>query len=266
MNSAARGFGSLASSSCSSAVVLGVGLRPLHGEALAVEVATVPLGDPLAGPAARVAALVPKADETDRDARFRVLYVLPVEPEGQQQKRFGEPLAVIESLGLHDKHKRICIAVQYDETTWLGGHATDPRHRHATHLVEAVVPFVDGRYRTMKSAEGRLLLGFSKAGWAAVMLILRHGDTFGVAASWDALLMFTDKQFGIWKTDVQHGTPAAMAAQLPTALLRQHAGEFRGRRGAPPSAPCACHCRARRPMSQPPQPPDPACGHVAVGG
>jgi hypothetical protein len=211
------------------AVVLGSGLRPLAGEALAVEVVPIPLGDPLAGPSARVAVLVPKVYETNGDSRFRVLYVLPVEPDGQKQKRFGDPLAVIESLGLHDKHGLICIAVHYDETTWLGDHAADPRHRHATHMVEAVVPFVDGRYRTVKSAEGRLLLGFSKAGWAAVTLILRHGDTFGVGASWDAPLMFTDKQFGIWKTDVQYGTPAAMAAQLPTTLLRQHAGEFRDR-------------------------------------
>lgn len=51
-------------------------------------------------------------------------------------------------------------------------------------------------------------------GRAAVSLPLRHGDTFGAAASWDAPLMFTEKQFGIWKTDKQYGTPAAMAAHL----------------------------------------------------
>ena len=41
--------------------------------------------------------------------------------------------------------------------------------------------------------------------------------------------MLTDQQFGIWKTDEQYGTPAAMAAQLPTMLIRRHAGDFRDR-------------------------------------
>ena len=58
-------------------------------------------------------------------------------------------------------------------------------------------------------------------------LLLRNRDMFAAAASWDAPLMFTEKQFGIWDTDVHYGTRAAMAEQLPTALLRRHAAEFR---------------------------------------
>lgn len=171
--------------------------------------------------------LLPAEYETRASTRFRVLYVLPVEPRGKS--KYGDPLAVIQSLGLHDTYRLICVAVQFDETSWLGDHATDGRRRHATCMVETVVPYVDEHYRTVKSAEGRLLLGFSKAGWAAITLLLRHGDTFGAAASWDAPLMFTGEQFGIYETDVHYGTAAAMAAQSPTTLLRQHAGEFHGR-------------------------------------
>ena len=36
---------------------------------------------------------------------------------------------------------------------------------------------------------GRLLLGFSKSGWGAFSLLLRHPDVFGRAAAWDAPLM-----------------------------------------------------------------------------
>ncbi len=181
----------------------------------------------IAGSAASVAVLLPAAYETLPDTSFRVLYVLPVEPRGTST--YGDPLAVIQSLGLHDTYRLICVAVQFDETSWLGDHATDDRRRHATCMVETVVPHVDGHCRTVKSAEGRLLLGFSKSGWAAITLLLRHGDTFGAAASWDAPLMLTGEQFGIYETDVHYGTAAAMAAQSPTALLRRRAGEFHGR-------------------------------------
>lgn len=187
----------------------------------------VPRVHAIAGSAASVAVLLPAAYETFLDTPFRVIYVLPVEPRGES--KYGDPLVVIQSLRLHDTYRLICVAVQFDETSWLGDHATDDRRRHATCMVETVVPYVDGHYRTVKSAEGRLLLGFSKAGWAAITLLLRHGDTFGAAASWDAPLMFTGEQFGIYETDVHYGTAAAMAAQSPTALMRLRAGDFLGR-------------------------------------
>ncbi|MCA9269370.1 MAG: hypothetical protein KDA41_12905, partial [Planctomycetales bacterium] len=46
--------------------------------------------------------------------------------------------------------------------------------------------------------QGRLLVGFSKSGWGAWSLLLRHPDTFQAAAAWDAPLMQSDtRQFGM---------------------------------------------------------------------
>ena len=61
--------------------------------------------------------------------------------------------------------------------------------RQETYLLKVVVPFVDKTYPTVASAKGRLLLGFSKSGWGAWGLLLRHPDHFGRAAAWDAPLM-----------------------------------------------------------------------------
>ena len=171
-----------------------------------------------------VEVLLPDTYANDDTTRFRVLYVLPVEPG--EQRRWGDGLKVIRELGLHNRHRLICVAPTFDTTPWYGNHATDPKTRHEDHLMKVVLPLVESHYRTAEGPDGRLLLGFSKSGWGAVSIMLRHGDMFGAAASWDAPLMFTEKQFGIWETGRNFGTPETMATYLPTALLRQHAGEF----------------------------------------
>jgi hypothetical protein len=179
------------------------------------------------GPGAEISVLLPGAYTTEPEARFRVLYVLPVEPK--DGRRFGDPLAVIQALGLHDKHRLICVVPAFETWPWYGDHATDKQVRHDSHMVRAVIPFVDSRFRTLAKPDGRLLLGFSKSGLGAISLLLRHGDVFGFAASWDAPLMFTDQQFGIWETAEHFGTPDNMASQMPSTLLRRHAADFQDR-------------------------------------
>ena len=187
----------------------------------------LPLESEFVGRDAHVAVLLPQAYAREPEARFRVLYVLPVEPG--VERRYGDPLAVIKSLGLHDKHRLICVVPEFDTMPWYGDHATDKQVRHDSHMVRAVIPFVDGRFRTLAEPDGRLLVGFSKSGLGAVSLLLRHRDLFGFAASWDAPLMLIDRQFGAWKTDEHFGTPDNMAAQMPSALIRRHAAALRGR-------------------------------------
>jgi hypothetical protein len=51
--------------------------------------------------------------------------------------------------------------------------------------LKTIIPYVDGKLPTLKSAEGRLLIGFSKSGWGALTLLLRNPDVFGKAVGWD---------------------------------------------------------------------------------
>lgn len=159
--------------------------------------------------------------------RCRVLFVLPVE-EGEG-RRYGDPLKVLAGLGVHNRHRLILVVPSFPVAPWYGNHASEAGRRCEDYLVRTVVPLVEGRHPARGTLESRLLLGFSKSGWGALTLILRHPEVFGYAASWDAPLMMTERQFGIWGTDAAFGTASNMAAHLPTVLARERGGPFRER-------------------------------------
>ncbi len=170
-----------------------------------------------------VEVLLPK--NYDRAKKYRVLYLLPV--EAGENHRFGDEMKVLRDLGVHDRYDLIIVAPTFDIDPWYGNHANDPRRRYEDYLLQTVMPMIERMYPTTGTAEGRLLMGYSKSGWGAFTLILRHPDVFGYAASWDAPLMFTEKQFGIWKTNEVFGTAENMSRYLPTTLLREHASKFK---------------------------------------
>ena len=71
----------------------------------------------------------------------------------------------------------------------------------------------------------RLLLGFSKSGWGAFSLILRHPDLFRAAAAWDAPLMKEKPdQFGM---DAAFATQENFERYQFSRLPREKAGTFR---------------------------------------
>jgi S-formylglutathione hydrolase FrmB len=173
----------------------------------------------------RVEVLLP--DGYDPARTYRVLYVLPVEE--RESHRFGDGLMVIRNQGLQNKYGLIVVAPTFDRTPWYGNHATDSRVRYEDYVVRDLVPFIEKNYTTPGTPDGRLLLGFSKSGWGAFTLILRNPDVFGYAASWDAPLMMTGKQFGSWGTDSNFGTAENMALYLPTELIRKAPADFKAK-------------------------------------
>ena len=170
-----------------------------------------------------VEVLLPKS--YDPAKKYRVLYVLPV--EAGENHRFGDGMKVIRDLDAHNRYDLIVVAPTFDIDPWYGNHASDPQRHQEDYLLKTVIPLVGKNYSTLGTAYGLLLIGFSKSGWGALTLILRHPDVFGYAASWDAPLMFTEKQFGIWKTNEVFGTAENMSRYLPTTLLREHASKFK---------------------------------------
>lgn len=116
---------------------------------------------------------------------LRVLYVLPV--EAKEESRFGDGLQEVLKSELQTKHKLIVVAPSFAQLPWYADHATDALVRQESYFINVVVPLVDRLYPGAKRE--RLLLGFSKSGWGALSLILRHPDLFKAAAAWDAPLM-----------------------------------------------------------------------------
>ncbi len=95
----------------------------------------------------------------------------------------------VKKLDLHNKIGVIFVVPTFSHLPWYADHPTKPEVRQETYFVKVVVPFIDKTYPVKAEAAGRLLLGFSKSGWGAWSLLLRHPDLFSKAAAWDAPLM-----------------------------------------------------------------------------
>ena len=126
-------------------------------------------------------------DAVDKAKKYRVAYVLPVEPA--DEKRWGNSVEEVRKLNLHNKHDLICVFPTFSHLPWYADHPTNPEIRQETYLLKVVIPFVEQNYPALAERDGRLLVGFSKSGWGAWSLMLRHPDMFGKAAAWDAPLM-----------------------------------------------------------------------------
>ena len=102
---------------------------------------------------------------------------------------------------------------------------TNPGLRQEKYFIEVVVPLIERSYPVVREPAGRLLVGFSKSGWGAWSLLLRHLDLFGKAAAWDAPLMqATPDRFGMGPI---FGSTANFERYRISRLLRQHASELR---------------------------------------
>ncbi len=120
-------------------------------------------------------------------ATLRVLYVLPVETG--LGNRYGDGLAEVRKLGLHNRYRLICVEPTFSALPWYADHPTDPNCRQESYLIQDVLPFVERTFHIPADPNCRLLVGFSKSGWGAWSLLLRHPDIFAKAAAWDAPLV-----------------------------------------------------------------------------
>lgn len=126
-------------------------------------------------------------DDLKPAVHYTAIYVLPV--EAGNQERYGDGLLEIKKRGLHNTNQAVFVAPTFSHLPWYANHPTDTTIRQESHMLQVVVPFVDKNYPVWAAPKGRLLLGFSKSGWGAWSLLLRHPEVFGRAAAWDAPLM-----------------------------------------------------------------------------
>ncbi|MEQ8786446.1 MAG: alpha/beta hydrolase-fold protein, partial [Pirellulaceae bacterium] len=130
----------------------------------------------------------------DPNQVYQVIYVLPVEAGNRTQ--FGDGLSTVRDLGLQNSRNVIFVAPSFSETPWFVDHVSNSSIWQETFFRTVVVPFIEQQYSTSGLVEDRLLLGFSKSGYGAVSMLLRHPDFFGRAAVWDAPLAMSDPASG----------------------------------------------------------------------
>jgi hypothetical protein len=154
------------------------------------------------------------------------LYVLPVEPgEGTT---FGDGLQVIQSLGLQNKYNLTVIEPSFSINPWYADNTLDASLQEDTFMAVDLQPWVKANLSTT-GREQSWLIGFSKSGIGAQTLILRHPDTFTLAASWDFPAdMDAYDEYGTNSSD-SYGTDANFQAnyRLTPAFLAAHAAPFK---------------------------------------
>ena len=178
---------------------------------------------------------VHQADETivrvftpstaDAAPPWRTLYVLPV--EAGTGTRWGDPADEVRRLELADRHGLVIVLPTFSALPWYADHPTDPSLRQERYLLEDVLPLVESKYPVEVGPEGRLLVGFSKSGWGAWSLLLRHPKVFFKAAAWDAPLMqATPDKFGMGPI---FGTEENFERYRIARLIQENAATLRDR-------------------------------------
>lgn len=200
-------------------LLLAIALFPAHANSTIV---TKSISGPYQPEPVTVEVLTP--DTMDVGRTYRVLYVLPVEPMNKTQ--YGAGLSEVAKANIANRYQVICVAPAFSATPWFADHPGDPALQQESHFIKTVLPWVEEHYPAERSRAGRLLLGFSKSGNGAVMLLLRHTELFDKAVAWDAPIDKTRPDqfnmievFGSEKHFQQYAIPV---------LVKQHAGKLKG--------------------------------------
>ena len=105
----------------------------------------------------------------------------------------------------------------------------DGKYLASTALIEDLIPYIDGNYRTVAARNGRILQGFSMGGFGAVTNGYRHADLFQAILIWDGALhdwrtisngrkSITDKMFGT-EAYFEQWSPYTASKNVPEADL-----------------------------------------------
>lgn len=164
-------------------------------------------------------------EELPPGERCRVLYVLPVHEDGVF--RHGDGLQEVRKLNVHNQFQLICVSPAFSSEPWYADHDQNPAKQDEGHLLKTVIPFVEANYAARKEGSGRLLLGFSKSGWGAMTLLLRHPDLFHKAAAWDPGIRIDVGPFGAdfdrkQRIRTSFGTDENFEKYRLSALLKVH--------------------------------------------
>ena len=156
---------------------------------------------------------------------YATLYVLPV--EAGDGRRWGDAMLEIKRHDVHNKHRLVCVYPTFSHLPWYADHPQQATIRQESYFLRVVVPFVERTYPVRRVAAGRLLVGFSKSGWGAFSLLLRHPDVFGKAAAWDApLAMAQPNRYGMEEI---FATQENFERYQITSLLKQRSQDLGGR-------------------------------------
>jgi len=128
-----------------------------------------------------VRVLTPDHPSTDYPHSF--LYALPVEA-GFAQSAYGSGLDQMEKLDVENRYNATIIEPIFPIDPWYADNPVDPTIDYETFTATLLPEWVDSHLATT-GTEKDLLIGFSKSGYAAVVLQFKHPSIFHAVAAWD---------------------------------------------------------------------------------
>jgi hypothetical protein len=164
-------------------------------------------------------------DYSPKKKQYRVVYLLPVNVGTDGQ--WGSGIVEAQRDNLQNAFDLIFVAPAYGNVPWFGDNPTRKDLRQNSYLIDVVIPFIEHQYSTDKSAHGRLLVGFSKAGLGAWELFLMHLDLFEQAGIFDSYQgQPSDLEWKTWGFLDTYGTRENFDRYEPTHLLDLHKKEL----------------------------------------
>jgi Domain of unknown function (DUF4347)/Tryptophan-rich Synechocystis species C-terminal domain/Putative esterase len=128
-----------------------------------------------------VRVLTPEHPSADYPHSF--LYDLPVEP-GLAQSTFGNGLNELAKLDVEDQYNATIIEPIFPIDSWYADNPNDPTINYETFVADILPQWVDSNFSTT-GIEKNLLVGFSKSGYGALDLELKHPSVFSAVAAFD---------------------------------------------------------------------------------
>jgi hypothetical protein len=153
------------------------------------------------------------------------LFVLPV--EAGLGNSFGDGLATLQAADAEDEYNLTIVEPTFTYDPWYADSPTDPAVQYESFLTTELVPWVDKNLAT-SGTEQNWLIGFSKSGYGAQDLLLKHPNLFALAATWDFPAdMSSYDQYGD-TASFNYGTEANFTQnyQLSQAFVAAHAAPF----------------------------------------
>ncbi|SDS99631.1 alpha/beta hydrolase-fold protein [Bradyrhizobium canariense] len=127
-----------------------------------------------------VRVLTPTDPSTSYEHSF--LFALPV--EGAPQSTYGDGLNELQKLDVQDQYNATIIEPIFPTDPWYADNPNDPTMDYETFVAKFLPEWVDSTFGTTGD-EKNLLLGFSKSGYGALDLLLKHPGVFDAAAAFD---------------------------------------------------------------------------------
>ena len=129
-----------------------------------------------------VRVLTPQHPSTDYPHSF--LYDLPVEGGLAQSLYGGSGLDALQALDVEDQYNATIIEPIFPMDSWYADNPNDPTINYETFVADILPQWVDSNFSTT-GTEQNLLVGFSKSGYGALDLELKHPSVFSAVAAFD---------------------------------------------------------------------------------